>query len=289
MPYRPRRSALYMPGANLRALDKARTLPADCLILDLEDAVAPDAKQEARANVLAAVTAGGYGHRELAVRINGLNTPWWEDDLAAFAGTSLDAIVMPKVETADEVRTVAGRMEQLGYPAGTAIWAMTETPRGVLNVQAVAASHARLTVLVMGTSDLAKELRVPHTPDRIGFLASLSLCVLAARANGLDILDGVHLSLDDEAGLRAVCYQGRELGFDGKTLIHPKQLEAANTVFAPADDDVQRAARVIEAWEDARARGQGVAVLDGRLVENLHVEEARRTLAMAEAIRGAEE
>ena len=272
-----------MPGANVRALEKARELPADALILDLEDAVAPDAKTAARANIAAALQAGGYGQRERVVRINHQSTPWGADDLAAFAGIALDAIALPKVESASEVQQVAECMQALGYPDEVALWAMIETPRGVLAATAIAAAHPRLRVLVMGTSDLAKDLRVPHTPDRIGFVTSLSLCVLAARAQGIEILDGVHLNLEDEAGFRAACIQGRELGFDGKTLIHPKQIAAANDVFSPSAQDIARSRDIIAAWREAEAAGLGVVVLDGRLVENLHVDEARRTLALAGA------
>jgi citrate lyase subunit beta/citryl-CoA lyase len=285
MKIRPRRSVLYMPGANARALEKARGLPADGLILDLEDAVAPEAKELARSQVIEAVRGGGYGPREVVVRVNGLNTPWGRDDVAAVVNVGADAILFPKVESPEEVHAAVAVLDDSGAPAELPIWMMAETPRCVLNIDAIAGSHPRLAVIVMGTSDLAKEMRVRHTPERTGFVAALSLCVMAARAHTLDILDGVYLDLGDETGFRAACEQGRDIGFDGKTLIHPKQLETANEVFAPAEKDVERARIVIEAWEQARAEGKGVAVVNGRLVENLHVEEARRNLAMAEAIR----
>ncbi len=281
---RPRRSVLYMPGSNQRALEKAQTLPADALILDLEDAVAPDQKAQARANVVAAVNGGGYGRRELVIRINALATEWGEADLQAVAGSRADAVCLPKVESAEQIEAVAQRLARHG--AGEmAIWAMLETPLGILQVNAIAA-HPRLAVLVIGTSDLAKELRVPHTPDRLGFLTSLGLCVLAARAHGRDVLDGVHLDLNDAEGLRAVCEQGRALGFDGKTLIHPNQIASANAVFGPDAAAVERARRILEVWAEAERAGSGVAVLDGKLVENLHAAEARRLLQIADAIAG---
>lgn len=284
MPHRPRRSVLYMPGSNLRALDKAKTLPADTLILDLEDAVSPDAKALARQQVVASIQAGGYGNRELVVRVNGLDTDWGMDDIRAVATSGANAICLPKVEAAAEVEELVRLLDDAGAPETMKIWIMSETPKGVLNINEVAASHWRLAVIVMGTSDLAKDLRVPHTPDRLGFLTSLGLCLLAARANNVDILDGVYLDLDDEPGYRASCVQGRELGFDGKTLIHPKQLSAANEVFGPSADELTRCEKIIAAWAEAEAGGQGVVLVDGKLVESLHVEEARRLLVIAAEI-----
>lgn len=284
MPFRPRRSALYMPGSNLRALEKAKTLSADALILDLEDAVAPDSKALAREQVVASIQAGGYGSRELVVRVNGLDTEWGLEDIRAVATSGADAICLPKVEAAAEVEELVRLLDDAGAPETMEVWVMSETPKGVLNINEVAAAHWRLSVIVMGTSDLAKDLRVPHTPDRLGFLTSLGLCLLAARANNVDILDGVYLDLDDDAGYRASCEQGRELGFDGKTLIHPKQLQAANEVFGPSEDELGRCQKIIAAWDSAETQGQGVVLVDGKLVENLHVEEARRCLAIAAAI-----
>jgi citrate lyase subunit beta / citryl-CoA lyase len=281
---RPRRSALYMPGSNARALDKARGLAADVLLLDLEDAVAPAAKDEARALVVAALARGGYGPRELVVRVNGEGTPWWEADLRAAARSGAHAVLLPKVESAATVQAAERVLEGSGAPASLALWCMVETPRGVLRVHEVAGASARLACLVMGTSDLVKDLRARHGPSRLSVLTSLSLTVLAARAHGLSVLDGVHLDLSDEAGFEAACRQGRELGFDGKTLIHPRTLETANRVFAPDEAEVAQARRIIEAHAEAAARGQGVVVVDGRLVEALHVEEARRLVALAEAI-----
>jgi citrate lyase subunit beta/citryl-CoA lyase len=276
---RPRRSVLFMPGSNARALDKARTLPADALVFDLEDAVAPDVKAMARAQVLAAVRAGGYGRREVIVRANALATPWGRDDLAALASAGADAVLLPKVESPE---TVAAALAVLG--PGPALWCMLETPRGVLAAAAIAAASPRVAALVMGTSDLTKDLPARHTRDRSPLLTSLGLCVLAARAAGIAALDGVHLDLDDDAGFTAACRQAADLGFDGKTLIHPRQVAVANETFAPGAADVEWAHRVIAAHDDAGARGQGIVVLDGRLIENLHVDDARRVLALTEAI-----
>ena len=284
MPFRPRRSALYMPGSNLRALEKAKSLVADTLILDLEDAVAPDAKTLARQQIVASIQGGGYGNRELVVRVNGLDTEWGMDDIRAVATSGADAICLPKVEAAAEVEELVRLLDDAGAPENMKIWVMSETPKGVLNINEVAASHARLAVIVMGTSDLAKDLRVPHTPSRLGFLTSLGLCLLAARANNIDILDGVYLDLDDDMGYRASCLQGRELGFDGKTLIHPKQLSVANEVFGPSDDELVRCKKIIAAWAEAEGEGRGVVLVDGKLVENLHIEEAHRLLTISEAI-----
>lgn len=288
MPIRPRRSVLYMPGSNPRALEKARTLPADALVFDLEDAVAPEQKIAARANVVAAADSASYGKREVVIRINALATQWGEADLRAVAASAAVAVCVPKVESAEQVQVVARILDECGAPSTQTIWAMLETPLGILNAQAIAAAHPRLAVLVMGTSDLAKELRVPHRPDRLGFLTSLGLAVLAARAYGLDILDGVYLDLADADGFRAICEHGRALGFDGKTLIHPKQIDAANAVFGLDDAAIEQARRVIAAWEEAERAGSGVAVLDGKLVENLHAAEAQRVLVIAEAIEALE-
>lgn len=281
---RPRRSVLYMPGSNSRALEKAKGLAADTLVLDLEDAVAPDQKISARNQVVEAVKAGGYGYREMVIRVNGLDTQWAEEDILAVAKAPVAAVCVPKVESAEQVLRVVELLNQGGAPESVTVWAMIETPKGVVNVQAIAASHPRLSLLMMGTSDLAKEMRLPHTPDRIGFIAALSECVLAARLNGLDALDGVHLDLKDQDSLRLVCEQGRNLGFDGKTLIHPNQIDVTNEIFGPKADEVERAGRIIEAFTQAESEGKGVVVVDGKLVENLHVEEAKRTLAIAEAI-----
>ncbi len=281
---RPRRSALYMPGANARALEKARGFDADVLLLDLEDAVAPAAKAEARRLVLEALAAGGYGHRELVVRVNGQGTPWQADDLAAAATSGADAVLLPKVEGADQVRAAEAALAARGAPPSLRLWAMIETPRGVLRSAEIAAASPRLACLVAGTSDLVKDLMARHTAGRAEVLTSLSLIVLAARAHGLSCLDGVHLDLADEAGFEAACLQGRDLGFDGKTLIHPKTIAVANRTFGPSPSELEAARRIMVAHAEAEAFGQGVVVVDGRLVEGLHVEAARRLLALAEAI-----
>ncbi|BCX16643.1 MAG: CoA ester lyase [Geminicoccaceae bacterium] len=281
---RPRRSALYVPGSNARALDKARTLPADVLLLDLEDAVAPDAKEAARENVLAVLRAReGFGFRELVVRVNGLDTAWGWADLAALARAGADAILLPKVESADGVRRARTVLGEAGAPAELPIWCMMETPRGILRALEIAEAPA-VACLVMGTSDLTKDLHALHTGERLPMLVALGTCLLAARAAGIAILDGVHLDLSDTAGFAAACRQGRELGFDGKTLIHPSQIGPANAAFGPDAAAVEQARRIVAAYEEARARGAGVAVLDGRLIEALHVREAERVLALAAAI-----
>lgn len=281
---RPRRSVLYMPGSNQRALEKARTLAADGLILDLEDAVSPDAKDVARTQVVEAVKAGGYGGRELLVRVNGLNTPWFYADVAAAATSGADAILIPKVESADAVRQVEAIMAAAGAPQSMAIWCMMETPRGILRAEEIAAATPRLGGFVMGTSDLAKDLHCAHTPLRLPMVTSLGLCLLAARAYNLAILDGVYLDLADDAGFEASCVQGLELGFDGKTLIHPKTIDAANRVFAPSEREIEWSQKIIAAHAEAAAAGKGVVVVDGKLVENLHVENAKRMVRLAEQI-----
>jgi citrate lyase subunit beta / citryl-CoA lyase len=283
-PVRPRRSVLYMPGANPRALDKARTLPADGLIFDLEDAVAPDAKVGARAQVCDAVRAGGYGAREIVIRVNGLATAWGHADLTAAATAGADAALIPKVESADVVREALAVLDEAGAPKDLPLWCMIETARGVLRAEAIADASPRVGCLVMGTSDLAKELGAAHTPLRLPVLTALGHCLLAARACGCAILDGVHLDLLDDEGLVAVCRQGAELGFDGKTLIHPKQIEAANLAFAPSERELALARRIIEAHREATREGKGVVVVDGRLIEQLHVDQAQRRVQLAEAI-----
>ena len=281
---RPRRSILYMPGSNARALEKGRTLPADGLILDLEDAVAPDAKIGAR-DVIAAALAdkSAYGRRELVVRVNGMDTAWGEGDLVAMANAGADAILLPKVESAAQVQEAADVLDGAGAPGHLPIWCMMETPRGILHAEEVA-DHARVEGFVMGTSDLTKDLQALHTPLRLPMLPSLAICLLAARAARIAIVDGVYLDLNDAEGLEASCKQGRELGFDGKTLIHPKQIDAANAAFGPSAEAVAWAHRMIAAFEAAQAEGKGVVLVDGKLIENLHVAEAKRLVALADAI-----
>ena len=281
---RPRRSVLYMPGANRRALEKGRTLPADAIIMDLEDAVTPDAKAAARDNILAALSLGGYGARELIVRVNDLGSAWGRADLEAMAGAGADAILIPKVESADDVHAALAVLDAAGAPAALGLWCMMETPLAILDAKLIAGASPRLAALVMGTSDLAKDLGAAHTPTRTPLLTSLSLCILAARAHGLAVLDGVHLDLADDEGFAAACRHGRDLGFDGKTLIHPKTLAAANRVFAPSDEELDWARRIVEAHAAAEAQGKGVVLVDGKLIENLHVDAARRLAAQAERI-----
>ncbi|MER2528363.1 MAG: CoA ester lyase [Candidatus Competibacter denitrificans] len=285
---RPRRSMLYMPGSNARALEKARTLPADSLILDLEDAVAPDSKELARQQVCEAVKAGGFGLREIIIRVNALSTKWGYEDIAMASKSGANALLLPKVESADAIRHMESIMRANGAPDSMTIWAMMETPRSILESQRIAESTPRMGGLVMGTSDLAKELDCAHTHERLPFMSSLGLCLLAARAAGLAILDGVYLDLNDETGFEFACRQGHELGFDGKTLIHPKQVGPCNKVFTPKPTDVEWSRKIIQAHTDAAARGEGVAVVDGKLIENLHVESARRVVGMADAIAAME-
>jgi citrate lyase subunit beta/citryl-CoA lyase len=286
---RPRRSVLYMPGANERALEKAAVLPADALILDLEDAVAPDAKAEARERVCEAASSGRYGAREVAIRVNSAGTPWHNDDLRAAAGAGPAAVVVPKVDSPATVHAVEKALDAGGAPATTAIWAMLETPVALLRAKEICSASERLTVLVMGTNDLAKELRAEQVPGRQPLLTGLGLALVAARATGKVILDGVYNDIKDAEGFEGECVQGRQMGFDGKTLIHPSQLEPCNRIFAPAPEDVERSQRIIEAFEQAEAEGRGVATVDGRMIENLHVEQARRTLALAAAIEAMAE
>lgn len=281
---RPRRSVLYMPGSNTRALEKGRSIDADGLILDLEDAVSADSKVQARENISRALAEGGYGYRELIVRINPLSSPWGYDDLVMVSKSNADAVLLPKVESADIVRQAETVMVSRGAQDKTMIWAMMETPAGMLRAEEISASSRRLDALVMGTSDLAKDLHAAHTRDRMPMITSLGLCLLAARAYKLDILDGVHLDLRDDEGLRHSCVQGLAFGFDGKTLIHPKTVPIANEVFSPTDEEVVWSEKIIEAHAVAVSEGRGVAVLEGKLIENLHVENAKRVVALAKAI-----
>lgn len=279
----PLRSALYVPGANARALEKARALAADAVLLDLEDAVAPAAKETARTQVVAALAAGGWRALRV-VRVNGAGTPWHADDLSAVARSQADAVCLPKAEAPEAVRAAAEGLERAGAPSGQALWAMIETPRGVLAAREIAEATPRLACLVAGTSDLVKELRARHTPGRAEVATSLSIMLLAARAAGLAALDGVFLDLADAPGFEASCRQGRDLGFDGKTLIHPSQVEPANRIFAPTGEELESARRVVTAHAEAVAAGRAVTVVDGRLVEALHVAEAERILALGESI-----
>jgi citrate lyase subunit beta/citryl-CoA lyase len=280
---RPRRSVLYMPGSNDRALEKARTLPVDGLILDLEDAVGPDHKEAAREKACAAAASNAYGDREVTIRVNGLGTRWHDDDLAAACAAGPDGIVVPKVDSADEVRGLVAAMERHGAPDGTRLWAMVETPSSVLAVDEIAAASPRLAALVLGTNDLVKELGARHVPGRAPLLTALSMSLLAGRRAGVAVLDGVWNDVQDLDGFEAECRQGRDLGFDGKTLIHPGQVGPCNAVFAPSATDVAEAHELVAAWEAGAS--SGVVTFRGRMVENLHVETARKVIATDEAIR----
>lgn len=281
---RPRRSVLYMPGSNARAQEKAKTLPADGIIFDLEDATAPDAKAAARETVCKSVQGGGYGGRELIIRANGLDGPWGKDDVIAASKAGPDAILIPKVERAEQVKELEALMQKSGAPAKTSIMCMMETPLGILNAKEIAGSSSRISCLVMGTSDLTKDLHALHTAQRLPMLTSLALCLLAARAYQVSILDGVYLDLNDAEGFRASCVQGLELGFDGKTLIHPSQVEPCNGVFSPSAAEIEQARKIIVAHQAAEKEGKGVVLLDGKLIENLHVENAKRLVVLSEAI-----
>ena len=275
------RSVLYIPGSKLRALEKARSLDVDAIIFDLEDAVAPEEKAEARATLSRELETGGYGHRTRIVRINGLDTEWGEDDARAVAGMSCDAVLLPKVEGTGQLDALARLCPDLP------IWCMMETPRGALNALAIA-DHPRVEGFVLGTNDLAKDIGCATGGDRSAMQTAVQTCLLAARAAGIVCVDGVYNAFRDEEGLVVECQQGRAWGMDGKTLIHPLQIGPANAVFAPSDDEVDLARRQISAFDEAASRGEGVAVVDGKIVENLHIETARRTLAKADAIRARE-
>ena len=282
---RPRRSVLYVPGANPKALAKAASLPADGLIFDLEDAVLPEAKPAARAAVIERVAAGGFGHREIVIRVNGLDTEWGTDDLRAAAASGAHGVLLPKVDGPDTVIEAVSLLERHHAPAKLKIWVMAETPRGVLALERIAASSKRLAVIVMGTADLAKALRLAEDPQRTGLLAALSHCILAARAQGLDILDGVFTDIGDHPGFRTACQQGKALGFDGKSLIHPGQIDCANEIFGIPEAQAEAARELLSVWEAAAASGSGIAVMQGRMIERLHAEEAQRVLTLHQAIK----
>ncbi|MEI8051005.1 MAG: CoA ester lyase [Actinomycetes bacterium] len=285
---RPRRSVLYMPAANERALEKAKALSADALIFDLEDAVAPDAKAEARERACSMFAAGGYGNREITIRANGIGTMWHDDDLAAIAAAGPDGVVVPKVNSAADVHAIESALERHGAPDRTRIWAMLETPVAMLHAEEICAASERLNVLVMGTNDLAKELHAQRVPGRDPLLGGLYLALLAARATDKVILDGVFNDIKDDEGFASECRQGRQMGFDGKTLVHPSQVEPCNRAFSPEPEEVALAERIIAAFEEAERDGRGVVTVDGRMIENLHVDEARRVLAIQSTIAEAD-
>jgi citrate lyase subunit beta/citryl-CoA lyase len=292
MTIRPRRSVLYMPGSNARAIDKARTLPVDGVILDLEDAVAPEAKETARAQVADAVKAGGFGGREVFIRVNGIDTPWHADDLAVAAHAGPDAILVPKISEVAQLERVGQRLLDMHIGHKTRVWAMIETPAAIFNIMALAAeahdSETRLAGFVMGTNDLAKETRARLVPGRAPMLSWLATCVLAVHAHGIDILDGVYNDLSDAKGFEAECAQGRDMGFDGKTLIHPNQIAPCNAVFSPSADEVALARKMIAAFDLPENRDKGAVQIDGRMVERMHAEMAKRTVAIAEAIESGQ-
>ncbi|MCF6376069.1 CoA ester lyase [Nocardioides KLBMP 9356] len=281
--FTPLRSVLYMPGSNERALEKAEAIPCDALILDLEDSVAPDAKPAAREAAAAAAASGDYGRRTVTIRVNGIGTEWHEADITAAAQAGPAAVVVPKVESPEQVARLVDLLEAAGAPDHTRLWAMVETPVAVLDALAIARSSERLGAFVLGTNDLVKELYAEHVPGRAPLLPSLHTALLAGRAAGIAVIDGVYNDVKDAEGFLAECEQGRQMGFDGKTLIHPGQVEGANTTFAPSEEAVEDARGLIAAFEDGR--GSGVVTYRGRMVENLHVESARRTLSIHEAIR----
>jgi len=290
MTIRPRRSVLYMPGSNARAIEKAKTLAADGIILDLEDAVAPDAKLAARDQVVTAVKAGGFGHREVFIRVNGIDTPWFADDLNAAIAAAPDAILIPKVSNAQQPEQIGARLLSLHANLHTRVWAMIETPTAIFNARAIAEtardSETRLAGFVLGTNDLAKETRARQVPGRAPMLPWLTMCVLAAREFGLDVLDGVYNDIGDADGFAEECAQARDLGFDGKTLIHPNQVEPCNGAFSPSADEVAQARKMIAAFDLPENKNKGVVQIDGRMVERMHAEMARRTVAIADAIAG---
>ncbi|WP_262693924.1 HpcH/HpaI aldolase/citrate lyase family protein [Kordiimonas aquimaris] len=281
----PRRSVLFMPGSNARAHEKAKTIDADTIVFDLEDAVAPSAKSDARSLVLTALSSDDYGHRERVVRINGTDTDWWQEDIAAIAKANPSAIVVPKVETPETIVHVVAEITRHAPNNTSAIWVMMETPLGFLNAADIASGHPRLTTLVIGTNDLVKDLRASHTKGREPVITALGMALLAGRAHNLTVLDGVYNDFNDDVGLAAECKQACAMGFDGKTLIHPAQVDTANRIFAPDAAAIDEAKRMIEAFTAAKAEGKGVTVLDGRMIEELHLVEARRVTAMAEAIK----
>ncbi|ORA80896.1 CoA ester lyase [Mycobacterium malmoense] len=281
---RPRRSALYLPGNNARALEKGRALPADVLIFDLEDAVGPDAKADSRTRVCNAISSGSYRPREIVVRVNGLGTDWHEDDVAAVAGSAAHGVLVPKVENGEQVQALAATLDALGAPDSLRLWVMIETPRSFLRAEEIASASDRLAALVVGTNDLVNDLHALHVAGRAPVVPALSLAVLGARAAGKTILDGVFNDITDEAGFRAEAQQGREMGFDGKTLIHPSQIAPANDLFGPSQKELADARKVVSAYERAQAAGNSVITVDGRMIESLHVRNAQRILALADLI-----
>ena len=279
------RSVLYVPGSNIRALEKTSSLPADAFIFDLEDAVSPSAKETARKNILHILSQNDYGNKQIIIRVNPLSSHWGYDDLIATASSGASAVLIPKVESADMVRQAELVLSDAHAPDNLAIWCMMETPRGMLHAEEIASASPKIRAIVMGTSDLAKDLGALHTRERLPFLTSLCISIMAARAADVAIIDGVHLDLEDDEGFKYSCQQGRELGFDGKTLIHPKTISKANEIFSPSEDELRWSHKIIQAYEEASKCGEGVVVVDGKLIESLHVEGAKRTLLLDNAIK----
>jgi citrate lyase subunit beta/citryl-CoA lyase len=284
----PRRSIIYIPGSNARALEKGRSLAADGLIFDLEDAVVPDAKETARSHILDALNKGGYGHRELIVRVNAIDSPWGKKDIVTMATSGAHGILLPKVNSAVMVQEAEALLAASNAPDDMTIWTMMETPLGILHSEEIAFSSPRMGAFVLGTADLAKDLHCAHTRERLPMITSLGLCMLAARAAGIDVIDGVHPDLSDDEGFEYSCRQGLEMGFDGKTLIHPKTIEMANNVYTPSEDELQWSRIIIAAHGQAEKEGQGVIVVEGKLIEILHVQNAKRLVAMADVIAAAD-
>lgn len=282
------RSAMYTPGTNTRALAKGRGVPADILIMDLEDGVAHDVKDTARENVIQAIGEGGYGWRQIGVRVNGLDSQWHQQDVISVAASKANILVLPKVDSVEAVLSVVRLMEKVNAPTAMQIWCMIETAHGVINVNEIAKSHSRVSGLLIGSADLTKDLRAQHTPDRLALLTSIQLCILAARANNLIILDSPFFDLSDDEGFLESCRQGRSMGFDGKTLLHPKTVPSANAIFGPTDEEISWAHKITAAHKVALADGRGVTLVDGQLVEGLHVEEAQRLVKLAETIKKLE-
>lgn len=283
------RSVLYMPGSNLRAMEKAKTLPCDAVVFDLEDAVAPDMKEVARQQILAQLQAGGYGARQLVVRANSIDSPWGEADLKILAAAGVETICLPKIDSAEQLQRSCELLRESGAVAGFKVWAMIETPQGVANVEEICATCDELEALLMGTTDLAHQLRIPHRADRLGLLYALSKSVNAARMHNRVILDSVFLNIQDSEAFRFDCEHGHALGFDGKTLIHPSQIEITNEIYGLSEAQIEYSHRVIAAWEEAEAAGKGVAVLDGKLVETMHVDAARRILSLTQSLKQLEQ
>ncbi len=278
------RSVLYVPGSNTRALEKTKSLSADAFIFDLEDAVSPEIKEDARKNIVKTLTQNDYGKKQTVVRVNPLSSHWGYDDLIAAANSNATAVLLPKVESADMVRQSESILYEANAPDDLTIWCMMETPRSMLHAEEIASASSKIRAIVMGTSDLAKDLGALHTRERVPFLTSLCLCIMAARAADVAIVDGVHLNLKDDEGFNYACQQGRELGFDGKTLIHPKTISKANEIFSPSTNEISWSKKIIQAHKEAASHGEGVVVVDGKLIESLHVEGAKRTLLLANAI-----